>query len=440
MVAIVNFNESLSHTLNYNEKKVQRKVATFLGASGFLQPDTALTYYNKLERFQDLHALNTRTKKKVVHITLNFHPTEKIEECDLKDIATEFMERIGFGNQPYLIYEHKDAGHQHLHIVSTLIQPVAKRIGTHNIGKTKAKAARLELEAKYGLVSSTKKEQKAAYQLKPIDPDGVQYGKSETRQSIAGVLDAVIKQYNYTTLEELNAVLRLSNVEASRGNEASRIYKTGGLVYRIIDKNGKREGKSIKASAFFSAPTLKVLQEQFKTNLQSRDDLKAKLKKSIDQAYQKNAHMGINQLAGALKAEKIRLVLHQNSQQFIYGITFVDQKNKSVFKGSDIGKQYTVAALQKRAIVQTQLPLPEQYTPRLQPERKTPPFGLPSLIERTSKSADPFLSATKPLTSAFPGATTELFENLLPENQPHNPTPYELTGKKKKKKRRPRLD
>jgi uncharacterized protein YijF (DUF1287 family) len=48
------------------------------------------------------------------------------------------MEKIGFGEQPYLIYKHEDAGHPHIHIVSTTIKADGSRINTHNIGRNQS--------------------------------------------------------------------------------------------------------------------------------------------------------------------------------------------------------------------------------------------------------------------------------------------------------------
>jgi hypothetical protein len=39
----------------------------------------------------------------------------------ITEIAVEYMDKIGFGEQPYLVYQHFDSGHTHLHIVTTNI-------------------------------------------------------------------------------------------------------------------------------------------------------------------------------------------------------------------------------------------------------------------------------------------------------------------------------
>ena len=106
----------------------------------------------------------------------------------------------------------------------------------------------------------------------------VQYGKSETKRAIANVLDHVLNTYKYTSLPELNAVLYQYNMIADRGDESSRIYQNGGLVYRILDANGKKVGVPIKASDFYNKPTLKCLQEKFRQHEAARQPYKARVK------------------------------------------------------------------------------------------------------------------------------------------------------------------
>lgn len=56
------------------------------------------------------------------------------------------MERIGFGEQPYLVYKHNDAAHTHVHIATINIKPDGKRIDTHGIGWKLSEPARIALE------------------------------------------------------------------------------------------------------------------------------------------------------------------------------------------------------------------------------------------------------------------------------------------------------
>src|SRR5690606_27013695 len=110
---------------------------------------------------------NRRATTKAVHISLNFHPDEKLTEETLKELAHEYMERMGFGAQPYLVYQHFDAGHPHLHIVTTNIRNDGSRIALYRIGKYESESARKAIENKYGLIKAKGRKQDTA-DVKPI--------------------------------------------------------------------------------------------------------------------------------------------------------------------------------------------------------------------------------------------------------------------------------
>jgi hypothetical protein len=47
----------------------------------------------------------------------------------------------------------------------------------------------------------------------------------------------------------------------------------------------------------------------------------------------------------ALQKEKINLVIRQNDNGIIYGLTYIDHNTKCVFNGSDIGKEYSAKGI-----------------------------------------------------------------------------------------------
>ncbi len=229
MVAVIHASSSLRNALNYNEHKVKQEVATCLAAVNYPKDVQDLTFYQKLNRLQNQDNLNVKTKVNSVHVSLNFDPSEKLSEDQLKEISESYLQKIGFESQPYLLYQHHDSGHPHVHIITTNIQADGKRIELPNLGKNQSEKARKEIEQSFGLVKAEDSKQRQAHELKPVHVQKVQYGKFETKRAITNVLNAVLHSYKYTSLPELNAVLQQYNVFADRGNENSRIFKNIGL-------------------------------------------------------------------------------------------------------------------------------------------------------------------------------------------------------------------
>jgi hypothetical protein len=347
MVAVIHASSSLRNALNYNEQKVKDQVAACLAAVNYPKDVEDLTFYQKLNRLQNQADLNIKTKVNSVHISLNFDPSEKLSEDKLKEISDTYLRKIGFANQPYLLYQHHDAGHPHVHIVTTNIKADGRRIELHNLGKIQSEKARKEIENDYGLVKADSLKTKP-YELKSAYNQKVQYGRSDSRRAIANVLNGVLTTYKYTSIAELNAVLKQYNVLADQGSEGSRVHKNHGLFYRILDEKGNTIGVPIKASSFYNKPTLKYLEERFAANDTARQPHKARTKNAIDLALLKQPKKSLHNLVASLEKEGIKAVLRQNKEGVIYGLTYVDHRTKCVFNGSDLGKQYSAKGIQER--------------------------------------------------------------------------------------------
>ena len=398
MVARITIPDSLKETLNYNEKKVQKGVATCIGAGNFLLEVQHMNFYQKLHRFENRNLLNDRAATKTIHISLNFDPSENHSTEQLKIIADEYMQRIGFGEQPYLIYQHQDAAHPHIHILSTTIREDGTRINTHNICRNQSEMARKAIEEKYNLIRATRDQNTTQHKLTAFDLTRLEYGKTETRRGIANILSQVLKSYNYTSLPELNAILKQFSITADRGEETSFTYRKHGLLYKVLDSGGNKIGVPIKASSLPGKPTLSFLETRFAFNKTKREIPKLALQKAIDETLGHHP-ANLEQFITALCQKQITAVIRQNAEGRIYGITFVDHKNKSVFNGSEIGKQYSIAGLNKQ--FQQSLTIQHQQT--------------------TQKDL-------------LHGISNHLIEQLFIPIEDHTLTPFHLRKKKRKKK------
>ena len=282
MVAKITVPNSIKRALNYNEQKMKEGVAKCIYAHNFLKEAERLNFYEKLSRFENLISLNKRASTNTVHISLNFGLNENIEKDKLAEIASVYMEKIGFAEQPYLVYQHLDAGHPHIHIVSTNIQKDGRRISLHNLGRNESTKARKEIEIAYKLVKAEDQKKQQSDEIKPLNAQRVNYGKSPTKRGIVNVLDSVLPKYKYASLAELNAVLKLYNLTADRGKEEGIIFRKGGLVYRVLDEQGNKIGVPLKASSIYNKPTLSYLEKRFEENDLLKKEYRKNLKTSID--------------------------------------------------------------------------------------------------------------------------------------------------------------
>jgi hypothetical protein len=348
MVAKVNSGKNILGLLNYNENKVKERVAKCIMENHFGCNVDRLSFTDKFKTFQGFIQRNSRTTTKAVHISLNFDPSERLQEDILKEIATKYMEKIGFGNQPYLVYQHFDAAHPHIHIVTTNIQKDGKRIKLFRIGKYESEKARKSLESEYNLVRAQGRKSQQAENVDALQLQRGVYGKVETKRTIVNAVRYVTKKYRYTSIPELNAVLRQYNIMADLGKEGSQMNLKKGLLYRLLDNDGKKIGVAIKASSIYGKPTLPYLEKQFKLNETLRREHKGRLIECIDNIFGNKQSISKTSFVQALSRDGIFVLFRQNEEGRIYGVTFVDNKTKVVFNGSDLGKTYGAKTITDR--------------------------------------------------------------------------------------------
>ncbi len=340
--------KSIRGILHYNENKVTKGEAILILANGFAGNIDQMSFAQKLQRFMHLTSLKPSVKTNALHITLNFDASEKLENNTMQQIALAYMERIGFGEQPFLVYRHNDVAHQHLHIATTSIQRDGKIIDLHNIGRDLSEPARKSIEQEFNLVVAERKTYKPKPAIRPADPEKIEYGRLPTKRAISNIVHAVMDTYRFTSLAEFNAVLKQFNVTADRGKEENEMFHKKGLIYFLLDKSGNKIGVPIKASAFYGKPTLRNLEKKFERNADKRKPFRQNLISRIDLVINKYDVITKNTLVAELQKNGTALVFRQNEKDLIYGVTFIDHINKTVFNGSDLGKAYSAKSLTQR--------------------------------------------------------------------------------------------
>lgn len=357
MIARFNSGKTIRGILNYNEAKVKEGVARCIDAVGFGCAPEELSFRNKLARFTDLTTRNKITQHNAVHVSLSFHPDEHLTDQTLQQIAAMYMEKIGFGDQPYLVYRHTDTANEHIHIATVNIRSNGKRINTHYIGANESSEARRAIEEEFRLIKAEEQEQKVTATLKPADLSAAKYGKRPTKNEISNVVRSVAKYYRYTNFKEYSDILKEFNVLTDRGKPGTRTYEAGGLMYQLLDKEtGKGVGVSIKASSIYEKPTLKEIEGRYEINQKARLDYRERVSRTIDKILKQP--MDPTAFVEALKSENIIADFKRNEHGYIYGISYIDKTTCCFFNGSDIGKNYSAKAIQERLQTGT----PEQNT------------------------------------------------------------------------------
>lgn len=419
MVAKIAFPHRVHDVLKYHEDKVKKGCAKCIGAAGYLREPQEMNFHQKLNGLKRRNALNDRAITNTIHVSLNFHPSEKLTDEALVEIVLAYMKALGFEKQPYLIYKHTDAGHPHLHILGSIIRPDGSRISTHDLQWIQGEKARKELELRFGLITPEGRQVSLDSPLTKGAPSPIFYGSSETKKSIEATVSSVYNMYMFTSLLEFNAALRQYNVRAEKVKKHQGCSNNRGLLYRILDENGKTVGKPIKSSSLSSKPTLQNLEGRFIANAQKKQAFKESVKAKIDSGLS-TSPSSLQELTQALDKTGIYVVPLTDKDGHVHEISFVDNRSKVVFNGNDLGQTYSIDALQRRWV-------------SLSPEGQV---VLPS-----NEKGRVFESITPQKSSQIKKNTTLLDVRkpiglLLDSPSPQENIPSELLRKNRKKKKR----
>ena len=334
MIAKISATENLGGALGYNFKKVEKGEASILLAQGLYQNKEGT--YTMAEVFTDMQALISekhRTKKMVFHCSLNPHPDEKLSDETLMQIAREYMEALGYGNQPYIVFKHNDIAREHIHIVSLRVDSRGQKIND-KFEKRRSKKITDALEKRFGLIPSSKVADKAVEETPKIDTT-----QRNIKKQVASALRIVLKHYRFCSLGELNAILSKYNLAVEEVKTEFRGKKYDGLVYVPTDEKGNKAGTPIHASDIGRGVGYTAVQNRMQKSKQAIKPLVPTIRGKVLQAMRTSPQTE-KDLQSRLEEQGLCVVIRKNSNGRIYGITFIDDKAGIALNGSRLGKGY----------------------------------------------------------------------------------------------------
>ena len=358
MVAKITIGSSLFGAIKYNADKVNIGKGQLLDTNKvFNNGDGKVDVAQALADFEKRMPRQMRTEKPVIHISLNPHPDDRLTDGELTQMAHEYMQRMGYGDQPYIIVKHEDIDRHHLHIVSVRVDEQGKRINS-DFTKRRSLAILRDFEQRYGLHHGTKREEeRLSNRIPPVNPSEV-----DIKKQVGNTVKAVFRDYQFQTIGELRALLSLYNltVEEVRGNVRGQDYN--GLVYSVIDTNGNKVGNPFKSSLFGKSVGYEALQKKAafsKKNIKDKnltEPTRKVLEYALKRTYDKDEFVRI------LIEKGVDCVFRYTDEGRIYGATFIDHRTHCVLNGSRMGKAFSANALEQHfnTLPEEQIPFKEQ--------------------------------------------------------------------------------
>lgn len=187
----------------YHQEKIDKGVAEII--------DSQLLYSTKPKQVGNIMSFFAQfgiSKKPVFHVSLNFAAADLtlFNNEKLRAISKEYLNAMGYGAQPYIIYRHDDTPYPHLHILSMRVDIETKRRIADSFEWYYSRESTRKLELKYGLV--------------------IAESQSENQGQIEMDVSAALID-NPLNFEELN-----ENLKKEGSNYQIKLVKRGLIYYR----------------------------------------------------------------------------------------------------------------------------------------------------------------------------------------------------------------
>ncbi len=342
MIAKITVGTSLYGALAYNGLKVNEGEGRLLAVNRIFDNGSGQVDVARAEQdFKRFMPEQVRTRNKVIHISLNPHPDDLLTDMELEQLAREYLDRLGYGDQPYLVFKHEDISRHHLHIVSVNVDENGRRLNRDFIHR-RSKRITSELEKKYGLHPADRRQHRTDNPLRRVD-----VSQGDVKRQVSNVAKAVMAGYKFRTMGEYRALLSLYNVtvEEAHGMVNGREYH--GLVYSATDDAGNKTGNPFKASRIGKSVGYEAVQCRFEfSKEQIRDKRLAEMtRKTVVAALARTYRR--EEFVTLLRDKGVDVVFRHTDEGRIYGATFIDHRTGCVLNGSRLGREFSANALQE---------------------------------------------------------------------------------------------
>jgi len=333
MIAKIGRGSHLKGVLLYNYEKVEKDQGNIIYWHKMMESITGEFTILLLERsFEPYLIANNRTEKPILHISLNPNPKDEVSDELFSRLAENYMQEMGYGEQPYVVFKHTDTERAHIYIVSVCVDEYGKRI-SDSFEKIRSMKVCRKLEKQFKLTSAIGRIEKKDVPLQRVDAK-----QDNLKEQIASVLTFVNENYHFQTLGEYNVLLSFFNITAQEVRGIIHGKEKRGLMYFATDNLGKKVSNPFKSSRFSQPVGLVNLHRKFKKSKAFINTHKPqkRVRELVRDAMEK--YQNEDDFKKHLQDNKISTFIRENKQGRIYGISFIDHTSKTVLNGSRLGK------------------------------------------------------------------------------------------------------
>ena len=317
---------SCSSAVNYNERKVAEGHASVIFSSGIDNPRRPMDTFSIYERG------SLRCQNKSFHASVNPGKDDGMTDEKVREVIKAYMEKMGYGGQPYIVYKHTDLERIHYHIVSVRVDRNGKKI-PDNYERKRSQEALKELSKEFGFELGKKKDGEEEAVENDFNPyDGFDPDKGDVGMQVEEIAKLALGYY-FKEPEQFDLIMEDLGVKVNRGSFEGHDWMT----LQGLDPTTKE------------ACTPQMEPQEELAGLLERVDQHARACKGQIKTREKERVSNIAKTAlGKVRSEKnfknylrkfgICVVLSRNVNRQIFGATFIDHQTKCVFKAGELPK------------------------------------------------------------------------------------------------------
>ncbi|WP_213188907.1 relaxase/mobilization nuclease domain-containing protein [Cloacibacterium caeni] len=313
IVKILGSASSNFHGVQYNDKKVEKGTGELMLMKNFPSFIDENSSQEEVRNYLKSISKNEKVKKPQFHAVISTKFQQHSKE-ELTKVAEDFMQEMGYGNQPFIVVFHNDTENNHVHIVSTRVDKSTRKKLNDSYERLKAQKALADtLEKRYGISSEEKLEKLLNYQI------------SSLKQ-----LEILLERNGFKLTKNTNDENALGILK--NGVREKTIY---GNQLNISNPKNDNRAKQIKAilnkyKEVYSNKVFKVEDRRYLEKLLPEEKQKENWKPKIE--FESELQKKLRDVFG------IDVIFHHKDELHPFGYTLIDHKTETIYKGSDILK------------------------------------------------------------------------------------------------------
>jgi hypothetical protein len=313
IVKILGSASSSFHGVQYNDKKVEKGTGELMLMKNFPSFINENSSQEEVRNYLKSISKNEKVKKPQFHAVISTKFQQHNKE-ELAKVAEDFMQEMGYGNQPFIVVFHNDTENNHVHIVSTRVDKSTGKKLNDSYEKLKAQKSLIEIKERI-------------------------YGKNNE-----DIINKLLS-YNISSLKQLEILMEKNGfklVNNKNDENALDILKNGvrektinGNQLNFSNPKNDNRAKQIKAilnkyKEVYSNKVFKVEDRRYLEKMLPEEKQKENWKPKIE--FESELQKKLRDVFG------IDVIFHHKDELHPFGYTLIDHKTETIYKGSDILK------------------------------------------------------------------------------------------------------